>query len=299
MSLIKRLVQECAPNANKQFVANLDEECDQVLGSCGMLEREVIIRFLARCHHETAGFTVFTENAFYSKPERIKQIWPSRFPTVESAKPYARNPEAILNKVYANRMGNGGEETGDGYRYRGSGLTQHTGKAEFDRVMSTTGVTSKRLQDPSESIAQISAAASFWVAKKVISAARNMNDALVTKKINGGLIGLEDTVKLTKRYGAAFDGKPVNIKVMTRPETQNKANQRVKQISTLAVATPATASVPSVQESVYAPIVNTFLFIALLIAGMLIYLNISKRNKLKIESEIDRQESVNSYEAMK
>lgn len=83
--------------------------------------------FLAQIFHESANLTAFEENLNY-KAETLMRVWPKRFPTLESALPYARNPKKLANKVYANRMGNGDEASGDGYKFRGAGAIQLTGK---------------------------------------------------------------------------------------------------------------------------------------------------------------------------
>lgn len=93
----------------------------------GILGREQQARFLANVGHETGGLSVFEENLNYSA-ERLRVVWPKRFPTPASTDGYARNPVALANKVYAGRMGNGDEKSGDGWRYRGAGMLQLTGK---------------------------------------------------------------------------------------------------------------------------------------------------------------------------
>jgi putative chitinase len=82
--------------------------------------------FLANAGHETGNLSTFEENLNYSA-ERLMVVWPKRFPTLASTAGYARNPVALASKVYANRMGNGDERSGDGWRYRGSGMLQLTG----------------------------------------------------------------------------------------------------------------------------------------------------------------------------
>ena len=72
---------------------------------------------LGQAHHESGGFKRTTEGLYYSTPERIQAVWPSRFPTVESAEPYAKNPQGLANKVYSSRMGNGDEASGDGFAF--------------------------------------------------------------------------------------------------------------------------------------------------------------------------------------
>lgn len=81
--------------------------------------------------HETMGFQRFVEVMSYSSPERLMAVWPSRFPTRASALPYVRQPEKLANFVYANRMGNGPPESGDGWRYRGRGIIHLTGRANY------------------------------------------------------------------------------------------------------------------------------------------------------------------------
>lgn len=83
--------------------------------------------FLAQVGHETGNLSLFEENLNYSA-ERLMVVWTKRFPTMESTIGYARNPVALASKVYANRMGNGDEKSGDGWRYRGAGALQLTGK---------------------------------------------------------------------------------------------------------------------------------------------------------------------------
>ena len=83
---------------------------------------------LGQAHHESGGFKRTTEGLYYSTPERIQAVWPSRFPTVASAEPYAKNPQGLANKVYNGRMGNL-EGSSDGFNFAGKGFLQLTGKA--------------------------------------------------------------------------------------------------------------------------------------------------------------------------
>lgn len=95
--------------------------------------------FLAQMAHETLGLTVFEENLRYSA-KRLTQVWPKRFPTIASAKPYALNPKALAEKVYGGRMGNGPEGAGDGYAFRGQGGLQTTGRDAFAAVGKIAGL---------------------------------------------------------------------------------------------------------------------------------------------------------------
>lgn len=87
--------------------------------------------FIAQTCYESMSYQRVVENLNYSTPQRIRNVWPFRFKSVDQAKPYVRNPQRLANFVYANRNGNGDEHSGDGYRYRGRGILQITGKANY------------------------------------------------------------------------------------------------------------------------------------------------------------------------
>ena len=111
-------------------VKNLEDWHEQLLEVLPQYEIDTpnrVAAFIAQCGHESAGFTVLQENLNYSA-DGLKKIFGKYFPTAELAKQYARKPEMIANRVYGNRMGNGDEDSGDGYKYRGRGIIQITGK---------------------------------------------------------------------------------------------------------------------------------------------------------------------------
>jgi putative chitinase len=154
------------------------------------------LQFLAQCIHESAGLTVFAENLNYSTAERIAAVWPSRF-NVSSAKPYARNPKALANKVYANRMGNGDEASGDGYRYRGQGSLQGTGKDMFRKIGAILGVDlvahPELIQSP-----QYNLLGALAIAK--ILGLGNIHDFKNdTHTLNGGYTGYADRLSIYNR----------------------------------------------------------------------------------------------------
>lgn len=148
--------------------------------------------FLAQCGHESNDFTSLEENLMYTA-NRLCQVWPSLFPTLESAMPYDRNPTAIANKVYGNRMGNGPESSGEGWLYRGRGAIQLTGKTNYTlfanyikRTLQETVEYTSTLQGAIES------AAFFWHKNNLNNIADSNNNVLLTERINGGRNGLED-----------------------------------------------------------------------------------------------------------
>jgi putative chitinase len=104
----------------------------RAMAAHGILSPEQQAAFLAQVSVESANLRHTAENLNYSA-ERIVEVWPSRFPNIDSAKPYANNPEALANRVYGNRMGNSGIE-GAGYRFRGRGLIQVTGRDGYRAI---------------------------------------------------------------------------------------------------------------------------------------------------------------------
>jgi putative chitinase len=151
--------------------------------------------FLAQCGHESAGFTVLKENLNYSA-EGLNKIFKKYFPTVADATPYARNPEKIANKVYANRMGNGPESSGDGYKFRGRGAIQLTGHDNYTQFAKSVGMTVDEAVADLETLdGAIESACWFWK-KNGLNAICDKDDIVtMTKRINGGTIGLEDRKK--------------------------------------------------------------------------------------------------------
>jgi putative chitinase len=151
--------------------------------------------FLGQVLHESGMLEHLEEGLYYSQPERICAVWPSRFPTVADARPYARNPEALANRVYGGRMGN--TAPGDGWRYRGSGLIQCTGADNLRALQEATGIPvydqPDLLRKPTAEALQVCVA---WWEKNIPD--NIVGDVLsVTKRVNGGTIGLADRQHLT------------------------------------------------------------------------------------------------------
>ena len=154
--------------------------------------------FLAQAGHESAQFTALKENLNYSA-EGLCKVWPKRFTSAAMAAPYNRNPEKIANLVYANRMGNGDEESGDGWKHCGRGYIQLTGKSNYEACGEALD---KDLdEDPlwlttPEGAAR--SAAWFWHKNGLNKYADADDIVTCTKHINGGTIGLEERTELWK-----------------------------------------------------------------------------------------------------
>ena len=159
--------------------------------------------FFAQTGHETGEFKLFTENLNYSV-DGLKKIFGKYFPG-DTANSYARNPEKIANRVYGNRMGNGSEASGDGFKFRGRGALQTTGKNNY--LALSTYLKKPEIMTTPDLVASTFAFESamfFFDANKLWSICdKGVNDASIkelTKRINGGFNGLEHRVALTKKY---------------------------------------------------------------------------------------------------
>ena len=146
--------------------------------------------FIGQCSVESANFTRLQENLNYSA-ERLTQVWPSRFPSVSIAQPYAHNPKALANFVYAGRLGN--LQDGDGWMYIGRGLIQITGRENYANCGSGIGV--DIIDNPELLLTPRYAALSagwYWNRKQLNLLADSGDIETMTKRINGGLIGIEE-----------------------------------------------------------------------------------------------------------
>lgn len=151
--------------------------------------------FIGQCGHECGNFKILEENLNY-RAETLMKLWPKRFPTLEVANEYARNPRKIANKVYASRMGNRDEASGDGYRFRGRGCIQLTGHANYFHA--GNGLRVDFVKEPDLVATPQYAALTagwFWSTHKLNDLADASNWTGLTKKINGGTIGLDDRIK--------------------------------------------------------------------------------------------------------
>ena len=161
-----------------------------------------LAHFLAQCGHESGGFKAVSENLNYSA-DGLKKIFPKYFPG-NLSESYARNPEKIANKVYSSRMGNGDEASGDGWKYKGAGYIQLTGKSNYaafdklveDDILASPGLVATKYP--------LMSAAFFFNSNSLWSICdRGADDATVTavtKRVNGGTIGLADRIKHFKEY---------------------------------------------------------------------------------------------------
>jgi putative chitinase len=151
--------------------------------------------FIGQCGHECGNFKILEENLNY-RAEALMRLWKSRFPTIEIANEYARNPKKIANKVYASRMGNRDESSGDGFRFRGRGCIQLTGHANYFHAGKACDVDFVMEPDLVATPQYAAMTAGwFWDTHKLNQFADVRDFKTMTKKINGGFIGLDDRIK--------------------------------------------------------------------------------------------------------
>ena len=151
--------------------------------------------FIGQCSHECGNFKLLEENLNY-KAATLMKLWPKRFPTLEKANEFERNPRKIANSVYSLRMGNRDENSGDGFRFRGRGIIQLTGHSSYFHCGKALGVDFVANPDlvSSPKYAALSGGW-FWSTHNLNSPADALDYTKVTKIINGGTIGLDDRIK--------------------------------------------------------------------------------------------------------
>jgi putative chitinase len=163
----------------------------------GIRDREDIAAFIAQLMVESGELNRVVENLSYST-KRLREVWPKRFPDDRTAMRYANNPQALANYVYANRIGNGNEASGDGWRFRGRGPIQTTGRANYLQLERALGIPVTRKPELLETQALGAlAAAKFWYDNKLTSLALDIAGddqeadwVTITRRINGGTEGL-------------------------------------------------------------------------------------------------------------
>jgi putative chitinase len=154
-----------------------------------------VAAFVAQCAHESGNFRLLKENLNY-KAASLRRVFPKYFPTDDLANAYANKQEMIANRVYGGRMGNGDEHSGDGFRYCGRGLIQLTGKANYQSFAESLEMD---VEDVPEYLATfegaVQSACWFWESNNLNQWADKGDILTLTKRINGGTIGLEDRIK--------------------------------------------------------------------------------------------------------
>lgn len=193
MTLTAPQLQAAMPKITPENVTRFLGPINDVISKYQIDTAQRLSCFLAQLAHESVSLSRMEEGLSYSSADRLCRIFPKHFPTQESALPYVRQPEKLANKVYANRMGNGDTTSGDGYRYRGRGPMQLTGKSNYAWFARETGADAVNNPDlvKQPDVGMLSAGW-FWNVRALNPLADAGDMLAITRKINGGTNGLED-----------------------------------------------------------------------------------------------------------
>ena len=193
MEITREQLQSCI--GNNPYLDNWVHALNEILPDYDINTPQRVAAFIAQCAHESGGFKFLTENLNY-RAVTLRKLFSKYFPTDALAQEYEKKPEKIANRIYGGRMGNGPEETGDGFRYCGRGLIQLTGKANYQNFADS-------IETPVEEVSEylqtfegaVQSACWFWESNNLNALADAGDIKMMTKKINGGFIGLEDRIK--------------------------------------------------------------------------------------------------------
>lgn len=203
MKVTAEQLKQLVPNASLDRLKEVEAALNfSAVEFPGLYKVEVLEEFVPQVVHETGGFRVMAENGNY-KAERILAVFPKYFKTLAEAQPFANNPQKLFNKVYANRMGNGSEASGDGYRFRGGGGLQITGRDMYTKYAKYIGedveLTADLVRD-NLFYSMHSACWVFAVEKKLIDEALANDYKRITYLINGGYNGEADRNALYQKW---------------------------------------------------------------------------------------------------
>ena len=190
--MILENLRQALPKAPIPWLNAVIEECPKA----GIDTTNELASFLAQCAHESNEFTQLEENLSYSA-NRLMVVWPKRFPTLVFAIKYEHNPQRLANYVYANRMGNGAEASGDGWRNRGRGPFQITGADNYKLLHKETGL--EVLEHPDILLTPtpgIISACWYWKNHNLDAVDDDADVRVETRRINGGEIGLQERQNL-------------------------------------------------------------------------------------------------------
>lgn len=199
---------------------------NELLPVYGITTPERIAAFIAQCSHESAQFTVLEENLYYSETALTKLF--GKYFKSRDVSAYAKNPEKIANVIYANRMGNGGIKSGEGYKFRGRGIIQLTGKNNYTKFGESIG------KSPDEVIRYLKtkkgalhSALWFWSMRKLNKLADKRDIREITRKINGGYFGLTERIEnyecaLTLLGAAPHTEEPFEYKTLLQIGSKGK-----------------------------------------------------------------------------
>lgn len=195
---VKRMIPD------NQFIDDWYNALNTILPEYSINTPERVSAFMAQCAHESQNFKVLKENLNY-RANSLYKTFRKYFPSIAVAKEYELKPEKIANKVYASRMGNDDEASGDGYRYRGRGLIQVTGKDNYTLFAESIETPLSEIPDYLQTFeGAVQSACWFWEQNNLNTFADARDIVNLTLRINGGTIGLEHRMELYNRAKRIF-----------------------------------------------------------------------------------------------
>jgi putative chitinase len=207
MQITREQLQQIIPR--NPYIDQWVSALNQLLPDYGIDTPQRVSAFLAQCAHESGNFVFLKENLNY-RAASLRKIFPKYFPDDAIANQYASLPnkaEAIANRIYANRMGNGPEESGDGFRYCGRGLIQLTGRNNYEAFADSIESTPEEVSAYLETFeGAVQSACWFWESNNLNQFADTDDIKTMTRRINGGFIGLEDRIKHYEHAKHVFGG---------------------------------------------------------------------------------------------
>ena len=193
MQITQQQLASCI--GNNPYLDQWCEALNKILPEYDINTPQRVSAFVAQSAHESGNFTALHENLNY-RAVTLRKVFPKYFPTDEMAAQYAQQPEKIANRVYANRMGNGDEASGDGFRYCGRGLIQLTGKSNYQAFADSIEIPVEQVPEFLATFeGAVQSACWFWENNNLNQYADSGDIVTMTKRINGGTIGLEDRKK--------------------------------------------------------------------------------------------------------
>ena len=193
MELTKEQLKQLLPK--NPYIDQWHKALSQLLPDYEINTPQRIAAFIAQCAHGSGGFIFLTENLNY-KAESLLKVFPKYFKDIGTAKAYEKQPEKIANKIYADRMGNGPESSGDGWKYRGRGLIQLTGKTNYTWFAASLEISPEEAAEYTQTFEGAAQSACwFWETNKLNVEADKGDIKTMARKINGGFIGLDDRIK--------------------------------------------------------------------------------------------------------
>ena len=185
-----------APRLADQPRADWAAALEQPLARAGIASVRCVAAFLGQCAVESGGFQELEEDLYYSAA-RLCEVWPSRFPDMPSAEACAMQPEKLANIVYADRMGNGDAASGDGWRFRGRGLIQITGRWAYEHFARAMNMSlDQAVSHAGTRAGAADSAVWFWTANDLNALAGSWSIDLLSRKINGGSAGAAERMRL-------------------------------------------------------------------------------------------------------